>query len=381
MYVGGMAGLENNLKKLRFELGLSQQALAGRAGISRQAYAALESGSANPSTEVALRLSRALAHNVESVFFLPPAVGEVVEAELAGEPGQDFQPDGLLLRARLYRVGRRLFARPLTGPGNVRHSVVPADAAIVAGTGIGRSLTVAPFDVEDLHTPTLAMLGCDPAAGLLDPELRRRGIRLAAAEESSSQALLGLARGEAHVAGCHLFDQDTGGFNRSWVRRLVPFPCTLVTFASWQQGLMVTPGNPKSIDGIASLGRPGVSMVNRQAGSGSRALLDRELDNLGVPADAVTGYQREEWGHLAVAAAVAYGGADVGVGVKAAAVALGLDFIPLEDERYDLVIPDHMLNEMPVQALLDILRQDPVRRRVESLGGYDTSQMGLPAAA
>ena len=144
---------------------------------------------------------------------------------------------------------------------------------------------------------------------------------------------------------------------------------------------MVTPGNPKSISGIGSLGRPGVSLVNRQAGSGSRALLDRELDRLGVPADAVTGYQREEWGHLAVAAAVAYGGADVGVGVKAAAVALGLDFIPLEDERYDLVIPDHMLNEMPVQALLDILRQDPVRRRVESLGGYDTSQMGLPAAA
>ena len=375
-----MAGLENKLKKLRLEVGLSQQALAAMAGISRQAYSALEAGTAGPSTEVALRLSRALARNVESVFFLPPEAGNTVEAELAGDDGLDFLSGISPQRARLYQVGRRTFARPLTGHGNVRHSVVPADAVIMGGTDAGGALAVAPFDAEELNTPTLAMLGCDPAAGLLEPELRRRGVRLAAAEESSRQALLGLARGEAHVAGCHLFDEATGTFNRSWVGRLVPFPCTLVTFASWQQGLMLAPGNPKSISGIESLARPEVSLANRQAGSGSRALLDRELDILGVPATAVTGYQREEWGHLAVAAAIAYGGADVGVGVKAAALALGLDFIPLEDERYDLVIPDHMLNETPVQALLDILRRDPVRRRVDSLGGYDTSQMGLPAA-
>ena len=375
-----MAGLENKLKKLRLEAGFSQQALAAMAGISRQAYSALEAGTASPSTEVALRLSRALARNVESVFFLPPEAGKTVEAELAGDDGLDFVSGVSPQRVRLYQVGRRIFARPLTGHGNVRHSVVPADAVIMGRTDPGGALAVAPFDAEELNTPTLAMLGCDPAVGLLEPELRRRGVRLAAAEESSRQALLGLARGEAHVAGCHLFDEATGTFNRSWVGRLVPFPCTLVTFASWQQGLMLAPGNPKSISGIGSLGRPEVSLVNRQAGSGSRALLDRELDNLGVPAAAVTGYEREEWGHLAVAAAIAYGGADVGVGVKAAALALGLDFIPLEDERYDLVIPDHMLNETPVQALLDILRREPVRRRVDSLGGYDTSQMGLPAA-
>ena len=283
---------------------------------------------------------------------------------------------------RLYRVGRRLFARPLTGPGNVRHSVVPADATIVAGTAVGGSLTVAPFDVEDLHTPTLAMLGCDPAAGLLEPELRRRGIRLAAAEESSSQALLGLARGEAHVAGCHLFDQATGGFNRSWVRRLVPFPCTLVTFASWQQGLMVTPGNPQvNRRNRKAWGRPGVSMVNRQAGSGSRALAG--------PGTGQSGSPRRRCCWLSTRGVGAPGGRGGhrlrrgrrrgrGQGRRGG---FRLGFHPLEDERYDLVIPDHMLNEMPVQALLDILRQDPVRRRVESLGGYDTSQRGLPAAA
>ena len=255
-------------------------------------------------------------------------------------------------RARLYRVGPRLFARTLTGPGNARQSVIPAEGTVIDAAAAGNSVLVQPFDDDDFDTPSLGMLGCDPAVGLLETELRRRGVRLVAAEESSREALLGLARGEAHVAGCHLRDDVTGSFNRTWVERLVPFPCTLVTFASWEQGLMVAPGNPKGIRGIESLANPGVAMVNRQSGSGSRALLDRALLSYGVPAEAIAGYQREEYGHLAVAAAVAYGGADVGVGVKAAALATGLDFIPLEAERYDLVVPDHLLNDPAVQALL-----------------------------
>ena len=121
-------------------------------------------------------------------------------------------------------------------------------------------------------------------------------------------------------------------------------------------------------------------MVNRQAGSGSRALLDRSLAAAGIPNDRIDGYGREEWGHLAVAAAVASGSADVGIGVKAAAVAMGLDFLPLEEERYDLVIPDHFLNDGPVQVLLDLLRRPLLRRRVESLGGYDVTNMGHPAS-
>ena len=375
-----MAGLQNNLRKLRLKAGLSQQALAKRASVSRQAYAALEAGTANPSTELALRLARVLGRGVESIFFLPPDSPGPVEAELAGgalPPGPGLEAPR---RARLYRVGPRLFARTLTGPGNARQSVIPAEGTVIDAAAAGNSVLVQPFD-DDVDTLSLGMLGCDPAVGLLETELRRRGVRLVAAEESSREALLGLARGEAHVAGCHLRDDVTGSFNRTWVERLVPFPCTLVTFASWEQGLMVAPGNPKGIRGIESLANPGVALVNRQSGSGSRALLDRALLSYGVPAEAIAGYQREEYGHLAVAAAVAYGGADVGVGVKAAALATGLDFIPLEAERYDLVVPDHLLNDPAVQALLDILRRDEVHRRVESLGGYDASEMGLPAAA
>jgi molybdate-binding protein/DNA-binding XRE family transcriptional regulator len=387
-----MAGLRNNLKKFRLEAAFTQQALAERAGISRQAYSAVEAGDANPSTEVALRLARVLEQSVESVFFLPQELPGTVEVELVGEAGAASQqigmPGEMPKRARVYRVGQRLFARPLTGPGNARHTLVAAEGIIVPGRTAsipgrspGKSVAVQPFDRDDLDTSSLVMLGCDPAVGLLEPELRRRGIRLVAAEESSQEALLGLARGEAHVAGCHLFDDATGTFNRSWVRRLVPFPCTLVTFASWEQGLIIAPGNPKRIQGIESLSNPGVMIVNRQKGSGSRAFLDRALRTYDIPAANVGGYESEEWGHMAVAAKVAFEAADTGIAVKAAALAMGLDFITLTEERYDLVVPDHFLNEPSVQALLDILRQDPLRRRVESLGGYDASRMGLPAAA
>lgn len=371
--------LQNHLKRARGKVGLTQGDLARRAGISRQAYSALESGNANPSTEVALRLAQALSEKVESLFYLLGQPSEIAEAELIGESTAVTSPGGPVLRARLFRVGQRLLARPLTGPGNAHHAVVAAEGLIVSQARAGR-VAVRPFDQAEVDAPTLAMLGCDPAVGLLEAGLRSRGVALVAGEESSRQALLGLARGEAHVAGCHLLDDATGTYNNSWVQQLVPFPCTLVTFASWQQGLIIALGNPKQIQGVTSLANPGIRLVNRQAGSGSRALLDRALSGAGVPPEKVDGYGREEPGHLAVAAAVASGSADVGIGVKAAAVAMGLDFLLLEEERYDLVIPDHFLDEGPVQVLLDLLRSTALHRRVESLGGYDVSSMGIPAS-
>ena len=371
--------LQNNLKQARTKSGLTQGGLAGQAGISRQAYSSLESGNANPSTEVALRLAQALGERVESLFYLPDQPSVALEAELVADSTIGSRYSGTAQRARLFRVGQRLLARPLAGPDNARHAVVAAEGLIVSQGGEGR-VTVQPFDREEVDSPTLAMLGCDPAVGLLETALRSKGVALVAGEETSRQALLGLARGEAHVAGCHLLDEATGTYNSSWVRELVPFPCALVTFASWQQGLIVAFGNPKQVRGVADLANPGVRLINRQTGSGSRALLDRALAGAGVPTESVDGYGREEWGHLAVAAAVASGSADVGIGVKAAAVAMGLDFLPLEEERYDLVIPEHFINDGPVQVLLDLLRRPALHRRVESLGGYDTTNMGIPAS-
>ena len=372
--------LLNNLKRTRTRAGLTQGGLAGQAGISRQAYSALESGSANPSTEVALRLAQALKERVESLFFLPEQTPVAIEAELVTDSASEPLRSDTTQRARLFRVGQKMLARPLTGAGNSRHAVVAAEGLIVAAGGAQGRVSVQPFDPEEVESPTLAMLGCDPAVGLLESGLRSRGVALVAGEESSSQALMGLARGEAHVAGCHLLDEATGTYNDTWVRQLVPFPCVLVTFASWQQGLILAYGNPKQLNGVSDLANPGVKLVNRQAGSGSRALLDRALAAAGIPADLVDGYEKEEWGHLAVAAAVASGNADVGIGVKAAAVAMGLDFLPLEEERYDLVIPEHFLSDGPVQVLLDLLRRPVLHRRVESLGGYDTSNMGIQSS-
>ena len=380
MYCIQMASLNNRLKQSRGYTGLSQQELASRAGISRQAYSALESGKAVPSTEVALRLARALATRVDALFFLAEEPPTVTQAELVGVSGNAEAPSSNgPQRVRLFRVGRRLLARPLAGPAAARDSLVDAEGVIVPASRDGQHVIVRPFDANELDGAAIGMLGCDPAVALLEPGLRRCGVKLVWTEESSYQALSGLARGEAHVAGCHLKDETTGLFNLSWVQRVVPFACTLVTFAAWHQGLIVAPRNPIGIRGIDDLTAPGVTIVNRPTGSGSRSLLDRLMREQGIPASALVGYDREVGGHMAVARAVAAGIADAGVGVQVAASALGLGFVLLEEERYDLVIPDHLLDEPGVQALLDLLQEPGLCQRVESLGGYDTSNMGTPA--
>ena len=378
MYFISVTSLRNHLKRFRQHAQLSQQKLAGLAGISRQAYAAVEAGSATPSTEVALRLARALGIKVDGLFSLAEDSPPAVQAELVGavEPDESISPPSPGRRANLVQVGHRLLARPLLGSVAARHSLLEADGLILRGPVAGNLVEVQPFDAEEARTPTLVMLGCDPAAALVESELGRHGIRLVWAEEGSYQALAGLARGEAHVAGCHLKDDASGRYNLSWVQQLIPFPCTLVTFADWQQGLIVAPGNPKDIRGIYDLASPEVTIVNRPSGSGSRSLLDRLLQQGGIPITEVTGYGQEVGGHLAVAAAVASGLVDTGVGVQSAASTMGLGFVPLEEERYDLVIPNHYLNQPEVQVLLDLLDRPALHRRVEALGGYDVSPMG-----
>ena len=377
-----MAALLNQLKRNRLEAGLSQQALAGLAGISRQAYSALESGSANPSTEVALRLARSLKTSVDHLFSLPEAAPQEMLAELVGPSiaKDSASIDNPATRVQLVQVGDRLLARAVSGTGSTRRSLIQAEGVAVNEPDESNRVTVQPFEDHETGSPTLGLLGCDPAGALLEPGLNRHVINLAWWEEGSHQALSGLARGEAHVAGCHLRDDETGEFNVPWVLKLIPFPCTMVTFATWQQGFIVAPGNPHGIRSVEDLSRPEVRIINRQSGSGSRSLLDRLLLRGGVPSAAVTGYNREAGGHLSVASTVASGQADAGVGVQAAATALGLGFVPLEEERYDLVIPNHFLNHSGVQVLLDLLRQPGLRRRVETLGGYDVSAMGLPVS-
>lgn len=360
---------ESQVRGRRIASGLSQAELAGRAGLTRQAVSAIEAGQYVPNTLVALRLAGALGCAVEDLFRIPDRSNQL-DAEVIGElPAAP-------ARVRLARVGERLLARPLagmTGPsttadGVVRQSNEPGDRAPV-------DLLVEPRVVEN----TAVIAGCDPSLALIGAHLTQRypSFRLQWVPEGSLAALRALGRGEVHAAGSHLRDPATGEENVPYVRRELAGRRTLiVTLSRWQQGLIVARGNPKGIAGVADLLRPDVTIVNREAGSGGRTLLDTCIMAAGGSTDFVQGYRRELRSHMAVAEAIAAGLADAGPGIEAAARAFGLDFIPLQDERYDLVIPAEHLDTPPMQALLEVCSSRSCRDEVEALGGYDSSPAG-----
>ena len=219
----------------------------------------------------------------------------------------------------------------------------------------------------------------DLTLDLLAARLQRRTppIDLRAAYTGSLEGLVALARDEAHLAGCHLLDEQTGEYNAPFVARLLPGQrVALVTLALRSQGLMVRPGNPKAIHGLGDLGRPDVTIAVRQKGSGTRVLLEHELRRSGLsPAAPRTG-DRAYATHVAVAGAVAEGGADVGLGILGAARAYGLEFIPLATERYELVVPERRLGEPAVLAVLDVLAEADFLETVRELGGYDVFETG-----
>lgn len=375
-----MAVLENHIRPKRQALGLSQQALARRCGLTRQAINAIEAGHYVPNTAVALRLASVLSCTVEGLFRLP-AEAPRVAAELFSElPARSMERT----RLQIARVGERLLAHPLTG---AMAAFTAADGLLVAPTSAQRT-TARQVEVEllvDAQLPehTVVVLGCDPALALLGAHLTRRypTMRLLWIPRSSLEALRMLGRGGAHAAGTHLWDPVSGESNIPFIRReLIGHPVLVVTLSQWQQGFIVAPGNPKGIVSPADLARPDVTLVNRDAGSGSRTLLDVWLHAVGVVPDLVPGYGREVASHLAVAEVVASGGADVGPGILAVAKALGLDFVPLQEERYDLVIPLGFFNTPAVQALLDVAVSPRYQRELTALGGYDGAQAGTVVA-
>jgi len=169
----------------------------------------------------------------------------------------------------------------------------------------------------------------------------------------------------------------TGEYNISYVKQYLPnVPVVLMTFMHREQGLIVAPGNPRGIQGLADLVRDDVRYINRQRGAGTRILLDYHLKKLGIQPERIKGYRREEYTHLAVAVAVQSGVVDCGLGIAAAAHALHLDFIPFEKERYDLVIPRLHYEGDLLRPLLDLIRGSNLRRAVAEIPGYGTTHMG-----
>ena len=289
------------------------------------------------------------------------------------------------VRVRLGRVGGALVATPLPRGAGVLTSLVRADGLLVVPAGLeghhaGEDVEVVLLrGVGEIERTILAVGSHDLVLDLAASEIRAADPRatLASSNVGSLGGLVALRDGLCHVAGCHLLDPDSGEYTLPYVDRVLgDEDIAIVRLVHREQGLIVASGNPLGLTGIDDLARPGLRYVNRQRGAGTRVLLDHELRLRGVAPDSVPGYAREEHTHLAVAAAVAAGRADAGLGVLAAARAFGLDFVPVTREPYDLVLAAETLHD-PLAAPLWALLGDPrFRRAVEALGGYGTEEMG-----
>ena len=238
------------------------------------------------------------------------------------------------------------------------------------------------FAKDDGTQKRLVLAGCDPATGLLSRMVEKAsGVEIVSAAASSQLALQWLVEGKVHIAGSHLEDAKTGEFNLPFLRKHFPDEdFMVVTFASWEEGLVVASGNAKDIRGIEDLGRKKMRFANREAGSGSRGLLDKLLAGAGMKAADVHGYERVAYGHLAAAYCVVSGEADVCLATRSAAQTFGLDFVALHRERYDLVMRRTTGELAVVKAFLDVLQRSALRRKLEVLAGYDTSHTGARVA-
>jgi len=289
------------------------------------------------------------------------------------------------VRVRLGMVGGTMIATPLPRGAGLLSSLVRADGLLVVPTGIeghhaGDDVRVELLRGLDEVTRTIVAIGShDLILDLAASHLRAADplVTLASSNVGSLGGLVALRDGLCHLAGSHLLDPATGDYTLPYVDRILGgAKVAVVRLAHRDQGLIVPPGNPLGLTGIQDLTRAGVRYVNRQRGAGTRVLLDHELRQRGIGADAVDGYAREEHTHLAVAAAVAAGRADAGLGIMAAARAFGLGFVPITREPYDLVVAADALDSPLLAPLWALLRSEEFRAEVEGLGGYATAEMG-----
>jgi putative molybdopterin biosynthesis protein len=288
------------------------------------------------------------------------------------------------VRVRLGRVRGGLVATPLPRGAGVLSSLVRADGLLVVpaaleGHDAGAEVEVRLLRDLDAVERTIVAIGShDPVLDLAASLLRARdpARTLVSGPVGSLGGLVALRDGLCHVAGCHLLDPDTGSYTLPWIERVLPgLQVEVVRLVDREQGLLVAPGNPLGVAGLGDL--PRLRYVNRQRGAGTRVLLDHELGRAGIEPAGIDGYEREEPTHLAVAAAVAAGRADAGLGVMSAARAFGLDFVPVAREPFDLVMRP---GEPAVEPLLALLGDEDFRAQVEAMGGYSTADTGRRVA-
>ncbi|QLE53477.1 helix-turn-helix domain-containing protein (plasmid) [Nostoc sp. C057] len=365
--------LRNNLKSIRTRLGMSQQDLANIASVTRQTISGVESGLYAPSVAITLRLAKALGCQVEDLFWLERDLPEI-EAVLAKPV-----PNGQQLRVSVARVGGQWIAYPLIGKDAFRQDMIPADGEGTSQTGTNKvRVRLLDDNLDTLHN-TVVIAGCAPVISLWARATERwhPQLRVQYNFANSMAALHSLCRGEAHIAGMHLYDPETGEYNTPFVRDvLAGREAVLITLGVWEEGLLLKSGNPMGIRTVSDLVAGGATIVNREIGSGSRMLLEQTLQKEQIPFDAVQGFDNILKTHQDVAQAVVRGVADAGISTASVATAFGLGFIPLHQSRYDLVILKEYLEEAPVQQLLSTLGHRMVHSQFEILGGYDISKIG-----
>jgi putative molybdopterin biosynthesis protein len=320
--------------------------------------------------------------------FLAPIIDELSGAVMRQGPKLQarlarkvFSTPGIdeFVQVKVGRVNDAVVAVPLPRGSGVSMSLVRSDGVVhipAGDEGIGRGELVTVELGEcglNIEGTILAIGSHDISLDLLATRIRSEdpSLNLASANVGSMGGIMAVKQGQAHVAGVHLLDPATGTFNAPYIVKEIPPEDVVLVHLGWrEQGLMVIPGNPKAIKGVADLGRDDVRCVNRQKGSGTRLLLDHELEKAGICPGEVDGYERELFTHTATAAATA------ALGVLAAAKALGLEFIPVASERYDLLALKPFASTSGYRALLGALRDPEYRAQVEALGGYDLSVSG-----
>lgn len=353
----------NRVRDRRESRGLSQTALAQRARLSRQSVAAIEAGRATPAVNVALRLSRALDCRVEDLF------DANTEAERLSTASTASTVTG---RVAVAEVAGRWVSRALAADG----ARLSADG-VVASARRGKAVVDLVRGADEARD-NVFLTGCAAGLGVLADRLNSRPGpgRFLWFASSSTAALEDLRLGTTHVAGVHLVDPKTGEANVADARRAASSgPLVLVTLARWEVGIITRAEDARRVAGVGDLGRRGVRLVAREPGAGAQRLFERELRGAGLSPDLARSAKLVAPGHLEVARAISMGAADAGVATRDAALAFGLRFVPLAEERYDLVVPAASVGEARLARLFDVLVSSEFRRELTALG-YDMTPAG-----
>jgi molybdate-binding protein/DNA-binding XRE family transcriptional regulator len=366
--------VHNQLAEVRHRRGLSAAALAARVGVRRQTIYAIEARRYMPNTLLSLRLAQVLEVPVEELFSIEAEtipLEKPTPVELLALPESAGRSDWPV---RLCAVGSRMIGVP--SPPVLGE--LPSADAVVVGPGRGGKTLVRAFRGEEEAGNRLIVAGCDPAMPVLARHMLKHGsVELIPAQCSSLQALKWLKDRRVHVAGTHLRNESAPGSKSGVIEKFFPRGgFRIVTFASWDEGLVVARTNPKRISGFADLTRKDVTLINREVGAGARYLLDSSLKKEGISPRKIRGYELTAAGHVLAAWHVQTAKADCCIATRAAARIFGLGFIPLVSERYDLVIPDQHWETPSVRIVLDSLNRTSLKRELEVLGGYDTSETG-----